>query len=625
MIQPLFSVRGSWVLVLAVLASLSAGCRPEEVASSSVPQGPAIGMTAEDPSLDPLLRRLFAGPDDYDLVEGVYQRLVQKVDNVSYSGRRNTSSLTTEQRVVYDVWYVYSLLSNDDTFKDLLAADGEVLPTLPDSLEAIGASEEARITREAQTVVPPGTLPTGVDEADVEERTAAVENLSQEQTERLEELSKAFESNGRRLVRKVADYVRIHKEQFAHLPESDYEDISDVENDNLPVPAADAAEAEVFAWINSMDGWITRRGPYLAERTVKVTVPRAGNVVMHVTMPVFRRTTDEELAAMAGMKALQEVRGLTFTQSWLTRDGLKHLKNFRHLQVLDLTGTDLTDEWLDELTQLKGLRDLDLSETAITDEGVKRLAGLTELRRLALNDVQITDEGVAALAALTQLEELELSSTEFGGAGLKALASLPLRELNLDESNVTDEGLAAVGELQHLKTLHLTECQLGPDALAGIGRCKNLETLYANKSSISDEGLGELAGLAQLKNLHLSETRLRGEGFAALAGLKNLRSLTMYRADVNDEGVAEIARLPALATLYLADTKVSDHSLAALATMTSLEHLSLSGTQVTASAKLQQLAALKSLESLSLPAAVEDDPEVEKLKKALPNCSIYCF
>lgn len=580
-------------------------------------------MSAEDPSLDPYLRRLFAGPDDYDLIDGVYQRMAEQVELVSYGKRRNLASLSPEQRVVYDVWYAYSFLE-EGGFSYLLQDDSDVTRTLAASFETIGDAEAAQAVRDSLALLPGGQVPSGFDEATVERRSELIESLSEADQRRLDELSEIFWSGDTRLVHLTADYIRRHKQTFASLPPTEYEDLAALENENLPVPAADAPDAEVAAWLTSIGAYPTRRGPYLATMTVPVTVPRAGNVIMHVSLPAYRRSTDEEVRHMAELKALQELRGLDLGSSRISREGLRHLSKFPHLQALSFHGAALQDDWLDEIVRLKGLREINLSGTAITDAGTRRLGELVELRSLRLSDTQITDAGVETLAALTQLEELELA-TQFGGVGLRALEGLPIRELDLSDSQVTDEGLAALAGLKKLESLDLTDCQFGPEALPEIGRCMSLQILSLDGTSVTDEGLRQLAGLTNLGELRLTGTPVQGHGFAELKGLKKLVTLQLYDAEITDDGVEAIAGLPAVETLTLGDTPITGRSLGALSTMKSLRHLNLSGTKTPGSVALRQLEKLPALESLSLPEELRENSHAKYLQEKLPNCDIYFY
>lgn len=175
-----------------------------------------------------------------------------------------------------------------------------------------------------------------------------------------------------------------------------------------------------------------------------------------------------------------------------------------------------------------------------------------------------------------------------------------------------------------------------PDTdISPLAKLKNLQELSFEFAVVSD--LAPLAGLENLQKLDLSSTEVTD--LTPLVGMKNLQELDLSRTDVTDLSplaelknlqyleidytpaveVTPLAGLKNLETLDLAGTKVTD--LGPLARLKNLKTLNLVGSQVT---DLSPLVGLKNLEKLLLGKRV-DDEEVERLKKALPNCDIMFF
>src|SRR5437773_1223653 len=91
------------------------------------------------------------------------------------------------------------------------------------------------------------------------------------------------------------------------------------------------------------------------------------------------------------------VVGVYLGNSKVTDAGLKELKGFKNLQILNLDTTVVTDMGLKALKELKRLQTLYLGATKITDAGLRELKELKTLRTLYLNGNQITDAGLKEL------------------------------------------------------------------------------------------------------------------------------------------------------------------------------------------------------------------------------------
>jgi hypothetical protein len=115
-----------------------------------------------------------------------------------------------------------------------------------------------------------------------------------------------------------------------------------------------------------------------------------------------------------------------FNSTQVTDAGLKELKAFKGLEILDLAHTHITDQGLKELKDLKTLQALRLHDTPVTDEGLKELKDLKNLQTLDLGKTRITDKGLKELKDLKSLRTLSLFGTQVTGAAVKELqAALP--------------------------------------------------------------------------------------------------------------------------------------------------------------------------------------------------------
>jgi hypothetical protein len=97
--------------------------------------------------------------------------------------------------------------------------------------------------------------------------------------------------------------------------------------------------------------------------------------------------------------------------------------------------------------------------------------------------------------------------------------------------------------------------------------------------------------------------------------------VVLMKTMVTDDGLEQLKVLTQLQTLNLEDTKVTDDGLKYLKGLTQLQHLFLGGTMVT-DAGLEHLKGLTQLQSLNLGGTKVTDQGAQKLRQALPNCTI---
>lgn len=101
------------------------------------------------------------------------------------------------------------------------------------------------------------------------------------------------------------------------------------------------------------------------------------------------------------------------------------------LTWLNLGGTEITDDQLATIGGLKNLTRLHLENTYVTDEGLRHLKELAYLEYLNLYGTRITDAGMHALSALSNLKKLYVWQTGVTPEGVAKLKeALPGLEVN---------------------------------------------------------------------------------------------------------------------------------------------------------------------------------------------------
>ena len=185
----------------------------------------------------------------------------------------------------------------------------------------------------------------------------------------------------------------------------------------------------------------------------------------------------------------------------------------------------------------------------------------------------------------------------------KAAADLPNEAFRLTKvdlngcKKVTDAGLAVFKDCRNLTSLSLPNTQITNVGLANFKDCKNLTLLDLWDTKMTDAGLVHFKDCKNLTILQLSGTMASDAGLAAFKDCKNLSYLALGGTQVSDLGLVHFKDCKELTLLALDGPAVSDAGLAQFTDRKKLTKLDLRKTKVTASA-------------------------IEKLKKALPNCTI---
>ncbi len=189
-----------------------------------------------------------------------------------------------------------------------------------------------------------------------------------------------------------------------------------------------------------------------------------------------------------------------------------------------------------------------------------------------------------------------------------------------------------VGDLKSLKEIRLGghRASDGKHVFIEAVGFKNLLALPALEKAnlveidgLTDEALVHIGKLSGLQELNLGDAGVTSAGLKHLSGLKELTRLDLgWTRDVGDAGMPYVVKLKKLEFLGLGGTKVSDAGLPMLAALPNLRELALMGTAVTDQG-LQSLAACKSLTSVLVGKKGKVTPQgMDRLKKALPACTV---
>ena len=158
---------------------------------------------------------------------------------------------------------------------------------------------------------------------------------------------------------------------------------------------------------------------------------------------VARMTLRQAIGELVQEGVLERVHG---NGTFVTDDGLEHLKQMKQLETLGLSAPGVTDRGLEVVSELSGITSLYLRGTQVSDAGLQHLRRLTRLYILDLSETDVSDRGLQHLAENKNLGNLFLRGAAVGDLGLAHLKPLKkLWWLELGHTAVTGAGL------EHLK------------------------------------------------------------------------------------------------------------------------------------------------------------------------------
>jgi hypothetical protein len=225
---------------------------------------------------------------------------------------------------------------------------------------------------------------------------------------------------------------------------------------------------------------------------------------------------------------------------------------------------------------------------ALFDNAITRLATLTDVRTVCIGGACLTDGHMAKLGGLSRLESVYLDHSAVTEAGMRHLGKLgALRELRIVQSPVTS-GSSRTARSPILDLWLLPQ----------IKELRNLRTLCLGSMGVTDRDLTSIKHLGALRELDLRLNPITDAGMVDIEQLARLETLSLDRCLVTDRGLARLVGLKTLMNLRLGGDGITDASIVSLREMASLRHLSVTYCKFSQNG-------------------------YERLKRALPNCSMF--
>lgn len=287
--------------------------------------------------------------------------------------------------------------------------------------------------------------------------------------------------------------------------------------------------------------------------------------------------------------------------------GLKQLKSFSNLLILDLNKTQLTDAGVTQISELASIRTLTLGgDRYLTNSTFDSLVKMSGLRRLNIGIYPIRNEGLKMLSQIPQLNILSLhSSTGLQGSTLAAFQSPhSLRVLDLSNTDVDDDAVQHLKKISSLEMLNLGETKVSNEAAIRLQKtlpnCSvihsaiptNEADLRATQWALDNGGVVtfDTANNSKTKNLNeknipqvqfvVNSITFKVEsspiaGIENLVGLRNIRHLAWPAITNSHIQLSSIGKITSLGELRFPSSNVSATGLKHLKDLTQLEQLNL--------------------------------------------------
>ena len=296
--------------------------------------------------------------------------------------------------------------------------------------------------------------------------------------------------------------------------------------------------------------------------------------------------------------AMPDLESLTISYSTISDQGMKELAKLKRLSHLAIGSNHVTDAGLQEVARMKKAAVVNIASNKITEDGKDRLwearPDLFMLNGVGVHhgpdslwtmQVDFFHSAQAMPIALSEKEFAKLSENpalKRLGVGWPGMSASDMKNVsrcqrlshllvtqNIQfgpngqrlEVKLNADAWKPLNELPRLQMLVVHDIVLDADALAAIGKCKELRTLRLVKSKASDAGALQSSGLEKLTGLELSGSEITGAGLEKFGRFKNLRYLSLNGSKITDDGLKHLSGLPHLLHLDLASTKVSDAGL----------------------------------------------------------------
>jgi hypothetical protein len=240
----------------------------------------------------------------------------------------------------------------------------------------------------------------------------------------------------------------------------------------------------------------------------------------------------------ASPDSLKEITTFDFRSAGptLTAAGLKTLKQFPLVKVIDCSLHTMSEEQVAAISELPELEDLGMLSCGLKDPMLASLKKLATLRTLNVSsNVDLTDAGMNSIHNLVEVQSLDFENTHIAGAFLlKAKFLGGLKRLHADASTFAD-GFPALKSTPNLEYLALSDVNVWDQQMNFLKSHTKLREVYFRKNlNISDVGFTCLDGNKNLEVVDIRGTNISGAGLKFLRNTRTLKLLKTQDARVDN-------------------------------------------------------------------------------------------
>lgn len=188
-------------------------------------------------------------------------------------------------------------------------------------------------------------------------------------------------------------------------------------------------------------------------------------------------------------------------------------------------------------------------------------------------------------------------------------------------------GLEVLAKLPHLESVYLNASTFDDDGFATLAKIKSLKSLaFDHNQRFTGQGAAALRALTELRSLRFGGCmKFTGDGVRAVAELSQLESLQLHHCGVGDADLPPLGKLTRLKSLFVSaqfNGRLTGSGLKHLAGIASLESLKIGETVLAFEGGLDALVGLRHLKTLELDKVGASEPDVQKLRQAMPHTEI---
>lgn len=246
-------------------------------------------------------------------------------------------------------------------------------------------------------------------------------------------------------------------------------------------------------------------------------------------------------------------------------DCLRHLKS-TPLRSLSLTETGVTGDGIKFIREISTLTSLDLSECDKLKAGdITCLHGMSRLHAIRLDGLPLSPDDVSTLLSCKNLSSIFLNATTITPSSLSKLADLKeIKILTVGYCKKLDAESVVPITAKHkeLTVLNIQYLPMKPGRLGYILQdCRNFKHLNLAGLPLNDKDMEAIVRQKSIDSLAFRWAKFTDKSIVRLAECKELKSLIIHGcSNVSEEAIAELVKLKGTSLSIVTDKPIEPYS-----------------------------------------------------------------